>query len=341
MKLTALLNKIADNKDLTADEAAQAFNAIMSGDVSAEEMAAFLTSLRTKGETTEELLGAVSTMREKSNKVKAPVNAIDIVGTGGDSLGTVNISTMTALTIAGAGQTVAKHGSRAFSSRSGAGDVLEVLGVNMAAPIPVVERAISEAHIGFLMAPLYHPAMRYVQPIRVKLGIRTIFNLCGPMTNPAGVKHYLIGCYDTKWAKPMAEILKHFGAKHAWIVRGGDGMDELTTTTTSEVTELKNGKIRRFIFDPKDYGVPYAKLDDLIGGSPAENGEVIADVLSGSQKGAVYDIVTMNAGVALYIAGKAKDIAEGIALAKQSIDSGKAKEALNKLIQITNDMELS
>lgn len=341
MKLTALLNKIADNKNLTTDEAAQAFNAIMTGAVSAEEMAAFLTSLRTKGETTEELLGAVSTMREKSNKVKAPIDAIDIVGTGGDGIGTVNISTMTALTVAGAGQTVAKHGSRAFSSQSGAGDVLEILGVNMAAPIPVVEQAIANANIGFLMAPLYHPAMRYVQPIRVKLGIRTIFNLVGPMTNPASVKHMLVGCYDTKWAKPMADILKHYGVEHAWIVRGDDGMDELTTTTTTHVTELKNGVISEFIFDPQDYGIAYANLSNLIGGSPAHNGEVILDILGGMQKGAIYDIVILNAGVALYIGGKASSVADGIELAKQSIDSGKAKEALNKLIKITNDVELS
>ncbi|MFV0322285.1 MAG: anthranilate phosphoribosyltransferase, partial [Alphaproteobacteria bacterium] len=214
-------------------------------------------------------------------------------------------------------------------------------GVNMAAPIPVVEQAIANANIGFLMAPLYHPAMRYVQPIRVKLGIRTIFNLVGPMTNPASVKHMLVGCYDTKWAKPMADILKHYGVEHAWIVRGDDGMDELTTTTTTHVTELKNGVISEFIFDPQDYGIAYANLSNLIGGSPAHNGEVILDILGGMQKGAIYDIVILNAGVALYIGGKASSVADGIELAKQSIDSGKAKEALNKLIKITNDVELS
>ncbi|MFV0431072.1 MAG: anthranilate phosphoribosyltransferase [Alphaproteobacteria bacterium] len=339
MKLNALLNKIASKNDLTTDEAKDAFAAIMSGNVSPEEIAAFLMGLRVKGESIEEISAAVAIMREKSNKVKAPQGAIDIVGTGGDGTNTVNISTMTALTVAGAGVTVAKHGNKALSSRSGAADVLNILGVNMDAPIPIVEKSIEQAHIGFMLAPLYHPAMKYVQPIRMQLGIRTLFNLCGPMTNPANVTRLLVGTYDKSWAKPMAEVYKNFGAKHVWVVHGDDGMDEITTTTTSHIVELKDGMIREFELDPKDYGIAYASIDDLKGGEPEANGQIIRKILNGEQKGPIYDIVALNAAAALYIAGQADNLAKGLTLAQDSIGSGKALAALEQLIKITNILE--
>lgn len=339
MKITSTLNKIAAQQALTEFEAIDVFEAIMTGQVSNEEMAAFLMGLRTRGETVEELLGAVTIMRQKSNKVKAPEDAIDIVGTGGDDIGTVNISTLTSLIVAGAGATVAKHGSKAFSSSSGAGDVLASLGVNMDAPIKVVEKAICEAKVGFMLAPLYHPAMRYVQPIRQQLGLRTIFNFCGPMTNPASVKRLLVGSFDKKWLVPMANILKHFGAEHAWIVRGNDGIDELTLTTTSHIVELKNGEINEFTFDPKDYGFDYVDISALLGGGPEHNAKIIRHILEGKQKDAVYDVALLNAGAALYIAGKAQDIALGIKMAEQSVEKGKALEALESLIKITKEDE--
>ncbi len=335
MKITAILNKIADQKNLNQQEAIDVFESIMTGLVSKEEMAAFLMGLRTRGETEEELLGAVSIMRKKSNKVKAPKDAIDIVGTGGDDFGTVNISTLSAFIAAGAGAVVAKHGSKAFSSKSGAGDVLNSLGVNMDAPIDTVEKAIHKAGIGFMLAPLYHPAMRHVQPIRQQLGLRTIFNFCGPMTNPANVKRLLVGSFDKKWQLPMIKILQHFGAEHVWVVRGNDGMDELTLTTTSQVIELKDGKIKEFIFDPKSYGFDYVDISKIQGGGPDENAKILRAVLEGKQKDAVYHVALLNAAAALYISGKALNVEDGLNKAQKSIDQGKALQALESLIIIT------
>ncbi len=334
-----MLNKIADQKKLSQKEAIEVFEAIMTGLVSKEEMAAFLMGLRTRGETEEELLGAVTIMRQKSNKVKAPSDVVDIVGTGGDDFGTVNISTLAALITAGAGAIVAKHGSKAFSSKSGAGDVLSSLGVNMDAPIEIVEKAIAKVGISFMLAPLYHPAMRHVQPIRQQLGLRTIFNFCGPMTNPANAKRLLVGSFDSRWQRPMVNILKHFGAEHVWVVRGNDGMDELTLTTTSHVVELKDGKIREFTFDPKDYGFDYVDMSEIQGGGPDENAKILRAVLTGEQKGAVYNVAVLNAAAALYIAGKVSDIHQGLAAAKNSIEQGKALQALEGLIEITKGSE--
>ncbi len=337
MKITSALNKIASQQALTKQEATHVFETIITGQTSYEEVAAFLMGLRTRGETIEELLAAVTIMREKSNKVKAPSDAIDIVGTGGDHVGTVNISTLASFIVAGAGVTVAKHGSRAFSSSSGAGDVLASLGVNMDASIKIVEKAINTIGIGFMLAPLYHPAMRYVQPIRQQLGLRTIFNFCGPMTNPANVKKLLVGSFDKKWLIPMAETLKNFDVEHAWVVRGDDGIDELTLTTTSHIVELKNGEINEFTLDPKDYGFDYVDISELLGGGPDENAQIIRHILEGHQKDAVYNVALLNAAAALYISGKVQDIPQGLDKAQQSLEQGKALKALEDLIHVTKE----
>ena len=323
--------KVFGNKTLSKNEASKAFDIMMSGDATPAQISAFLSALRLRGETVEEIIGAAEAMRKKMTHVNAPNNAIDIVGTGGDTHGTFNISTATALVVAGTGVPVAKHGNRAFSSLSGAADVLAALGVDLEAKKERVEKSIVEAKIGFLMAPIYHSAMRHVGPTRAEIGIRTIFNILGPMCNPASVKYLLVGTYDLKWLVPMAETLSGLGIRRAWVVHGNDGMDELTTTGTSQIAQLADGNISTSEIGPRDAGLPLTNIDNLKGGSPEENAQAIRDLLEGA-KGPYRDIVLFNSSAALVVAEKAANLKEGVEVAADSIDSGQAKDALTNLL---------
>jgi anthranilate phosphoribosyltransferase len=331
--LKPFLAIVAEGKTLTEAEAEAAFDVMMSGDATASQIGGFLMALRLRGETVEEITGAVRTMRDKSVKIKAPSGAIDVVGTGGDSHGTYNVSTATALVVAGCGVPVAKHGNRAASSKSGAADVLGTLGVDLEASPEAVQRSIAEAGIGFMMAPIYHSAMRHVGPARVEMGIRTIFNLLGPMSNPATVTRLLVGTFAEHWIEPMAQVLGKLGAERVWVVHGSDGMDELTTTGSSKVAELKDGEVRVFEVSPRDAGLPTAKLEDLKGGSPVQNAEAIGSLLGGAP-GPFRDIVLFNAAAALVVAGSAGDLREGAAVAARSIDEGAARSALERMLTI-------
>lgn len=329
-----LLAKVADGNALSEQEAERAFDIMMSGDATPSQMGGFLIALRVRGETIEEITGAVRVMRAKAIHVTAPDGAMDIVGTGGDASGTYNISTATALVVAGCGVPVAKHGNRAASSKSGAADVLSALGVDIEADFDKIEQAIHEANIGFMMAQRHHGAMRNVGPTRVELGTRTIFNILGPLSNPASVKRLLVGCFSRHWIEPMAQVLGKLGAERAWVVHGSDGLDELTTTGPSYVVEYKNGAVSAFEITPGDAGLPEAKPEDLKGGAPEENAVALRGVLDGDT-GAYRDIVVYNAAAALVVAGKAADLREGAKIAADSIDSGKARAALEKLVSIT------
>ena len=327
--------KVADGLSLTINEAENAFKTIMSGDATPSQIGGFLMALRVRGETVDELTGAARAMRAKALQIKAPKNAIDVVGTGGDGTGTYNISTGAALVVAACGIPVAKHGNRALSSKSGAADTLAALGVNNDADFDLVKKSIWEANIGFLMAPRHHSAMRHVAGARVELATRTIFNLLGPICNPSGVKRQLTGVYDKKWVRPIAETLKKLGSERAWVMHGSDGTDELTTTGSTYVSELKNGKITNFEVYPEDAGLPRTKLKNLKGGSALYNAEAIRLMLKGKPS-AYRDIVIFNAAAALMIAGKAKFLKEGALIAAEAIDNGTAKSTLDKLVKITN-----
>ncbi len=330
----ALLSKLALGQRLSEGEAALAFDRMMSGDATPAQMGGFLMALRVRGETVEEITGAARSMRAKALRIDAPPGAIDTVGTGGDGAGTFNISTAASLVVAGCGVPVAKHGNRAFSSRSGAADILAALGVNIDAEPSVVGRAMVEAGIGFLMAPRYHSAMRHVGPTRVELGTRTIFNLLGPLSNPAGAKRQLVGVFAPNWVRPIAEVLAKLGSERAWVVHG-DGLDELTTTGTTLVAELKDGKVASFEVTPEDAGLPRATLDDIKGGDPAANAAQLTLLLDG-RRGPLRDIVLLNSAAALIVAGRARDLRRGVDQAAEAIDEGKARRVLEKLVAITN-----
>jgi anthranilate phosphoribosyltransferase len=332
-----LLARLAVGERLSEVDSAAAFDAMMSGDATPSQMGAFLMALRMRGETVEEITGAARTMRAKALPIDAPKGAIDTVGTGGDNAGTFNISTAAAIVVAGAGVPVAKHGNRNFSSKSGSADILAALGVNLDAGVGAVQRAMREAGIGFLMAPKYHSATRHVGPTRAELGTRTIFNLLGPISNPAGAKRQLVGVFAPAWVRPIAEVLGKLGSERAWVVHG-DGLDELTTTGVSFVAELKDGKVDAFEVTPEQAGLKRASLAALKGGEPAENAAKLRALLEG-EEGALRDIVLLNAAAALIIAGKAQDLRAGVALAAKSIQSGAAKAALDKLVAITNTPE--
>jgi anthranilate phosphoribosyltransferase len=329
------LAKIATGARLSAEEARQSFDAMLSGEVTPAQMGGFLMALRVRGESVEELTGAVTAMRAKMLRVEAPAGAIDIVGTGGDGHGSYNVSTVAALIVAGCGTHVAKHGNRAASSRSGASDVLTALGVKIGIPAESVAACIQQAGVGFMMAQTHHAAMRHVGAARVELGTRTIFNLLGPLSNPAGVKHQLLGVFSREWLQPLAEVLRALGSQRVWLVHGSDGLDEITTTGATHVVELDKGAIRAFDITPEDCGVARAKLADLKGGDPAHNAAALRAVLDGAP-GAYRDIAVANSAAALVVAGCALDLKEGALLAQQSIDSGRARAALDKLIVVSN-----
>jgi anthranilate phosphoribosyltransferase len=334
----ALIAKTATGASLTRAEAASAFDRMMSGEATPSQMGGLLMALRVRGETVDEITGAVTTMRAKMLGVKAPPDAIDVVGTGGDASGSFNISTCAAFIVAGAGVPVAKHGNRALSSKSGAADVLQALGVKIDLTPEQVGACIREAGIGFMFAPAHHPAMKNVGPTRVELGTRTIFNLLGPLSNPASVKRQMIGAFSKQWIEPMAQVLKNLGSDCVWVVHGSDGLDEITTSGPTSVAALENGKIRTFEIAPEDAGVKRVKPDALRGGSADDNAKSLLDVLRG-KPGAFRDVAVLNAAAALIVAGKAKDLKDGAALAAKSIDSGEAEGRLNRLVKVSNAVE--
>jgi anthranilate phosphoribosyltransferase len=330
----SLLGVIAEGRTLSVADARLGFEVMMAGNATPSQMGAFLLALRVRGETVDEITGAAQALRARMTAITAPPDAIDTVGTGGDAVGTYNVSTCTALVVAGAGVKVAKHGNRAFSSRSGAADVLAALGVNIDCPMPAIEQAIAEAGVGFMMAPRHHAAMRHVAGTRVELGTRTIFNLVGPISNPASVRRQLVGVFDRKWLEPIARTLGNLGSVHAWVVHGADGLDEITTTGPTHVAELRDGQVRLFEVMPEDAGLTRARLDELKGGTPQQNAEAIGGVLA-NRPGPFRDIVLLNAAAALVIAGKAANLRDGAALAARSIESGAARTALERLVAIS------
>lgn len=333
--LKAFIGKVATGDPLSREEARAAFDILMSGEATPSQIGGFLMALRVRGETVEEIAGAVSTMRAKMLPVVAPAGAMDIVGTGGDGLGTYNISTLAALIVAGAGVPVAKHGNRALSSKSGTADALTALGVKLDIPPQSIARCIAEAGIGFMFAQVHHAAMRHVGPSRVELGTRTIFNLLGPLSNPAGAKRQLLGVFSPHWLEPVAEVMRDLGSECVWVVHG-DGMDEITTTGVTKVTALQNGQIRSFELSPEDFGVGRATINELKGGDGEVNARALRAVLGGARN-AYRDIALCNAAASLVIAGKAADVLEGMILATQSLDSGNASAVLDRLVAVSNE----
>jgi len=334
-ELKPLIARVANGESLNREEARQAFDILMSGEATPSQIGGFLMALRVRGETVDEIVGAVSSMRARMLPVSAPEHAVDIVGTGGDGLGTYNISTLAAIIVAGTGLPVAKHGNKALSSKSGTADALSALGVKLDIGPELISRCINEAGLGFMFAQLHHSAMRHVGPTRVELGTRTIFNLLGPLSNPAGAKRQLLGVFSPRWLQPIAEVLRDLGSESIWVVHG-DGMDEITTTGVTHVAALENGKIRTFDLTPKDFGVSSATIDDLKGGDGIFNANALRGVLSG-HKNAYRDVSLCNAAAALVVAGKAETLSEGMKIASASLDEGKAAAALDKLVAVSNE----
>jgi anthranilate phosphoribosyltransferase len=335
MDLKALIGHAATGAVLTREQAATAFDLMMSGEATPSQMGGLLMALRVRGETIDEITGAVSAMRSKMLRVTAPPNAIDVVGTGGDASGSYNISTCAAFIVAGAGVPVAKHGNRALSSRSGAADVLNALGVRIDVPPDHISRCIAQAGIGFMFAPAHHPAMRHVGPTRVELGTRTIFNLLGPLSNPAGVKRQMVGVFSKQWVEPLAHVLKNLGSERAFVVHGSDGLDEITIAGPTAIASLVNGEVKIFDITPEEVGLKRAKADELRGGDAEHNANALLAVLKG-QRGAYRDVAQLNAAAALVVAGKAADLKGGLALAAKSIDSGAAEGALERLVVVSS-----
>jgi anthranilate phosphoribosyltransferase len=328
------LAKVATGASLAETEAERAFDVIMSGDATPAQIGGFLMALRVRGETVEEITGAVRIMREKALTLNAPAGSIDVVGTGGDAAGTFNISTGASLVVAACGVPVAKHGNKALSSKSGAADVLAALGVNVEAPMEAIELSMRQANFGFMMAPRHHSAMRHVAGPRVELGTRTIFNLIGPLSNPADAKRQLTGVFAREWIEPLAMVLGRLGSEKAWVMHGSDGLDELTTTGPSHVAELKDGKVTTFDITPEDAGLQRAKPEEIKGGTAEVNAEAVTALLSG-EPGHYRDIVLLNASAALIVADKAGDLKDGVRLAADAIDSGRARETLDTVIAIS------
>jgi anthranilate phosphoribosyltransferase len=329
------LNKVATGATLSRAEAEAAFDVMMSGEATPAQIGGFLMALRVRGETVEEISGAVATMRAKMLCVEAPAGAIDIVGTGGDGSGSFNISTASAFVAAGAGVRVAKHGNRALSSKSGAADVLGALGVRIDIGPEEIARCIASAGVGFMFAPAHHAAMRHVGPSRVELGTRTIFNLLGPLSNPAGVRRQLVGVFSDVWLEPVARVLGTLGSERVWVVHGSDGMDEITASGPTRVAALEDGRVRTFEIVPEDVGLPRHPASAVAGGSAETNAAALRAVLDG-ERGAYRDTVLLNAGAALVVAGKAATLKEGVDLAARSIDQGRAAAVLARLVAESN-----
>ncbi len=335
MEIKAALGKIAARQDLTGEEMRGVMNIIMSGEATPSQIGAFLMGMRVKGESVGEIAAAVSILREKMVKVDAPEDVVDIVGTGGDGAETLNISTATALVVAAAGVPVAKHGNRALSSKSGASDVLQALGVRIDLAPEQISRCIKEAGIGFMFAPAHHPAMKHVGPSRAEIGTRTMFNLLGPQSNPAGARRYMLGVYAKNWVEPVAAALLANRAISAWVVHGDGGLDELSTTGPSFVASIKGGNLTSFEVTPEDAGLKRASLADLKGADPAYNAARLRAVLDGARD-PYRDVVLLNSAAAFIVAGRADTLRLGAQLAAQEIDSGRAKATLEKLVSVSN-----
>jgi len=334
--LKSIIGKVATGATLSREEAASAFDSMMSGEATPSQMGGLLMALRVRGETVDEITGAVSAMRSKMLRVAAPPDAIDIVGTGGDGSGSVNVSTCAAFIVAGAGVPVAKHGNRALSSRSGAADVLSSLGVKIDIKPEQVARCVKEAGIGFMFAPSHHPATKNVGPTRAELATRTIFNLLGPLSNPAGVKRQMVGVFSRQWVQPLAQVLKNLGSESIWVVHGSDGLDEITLTGPTFVAALENGHIRTFEVTPEDAGLSPCGSEALRGGDADVNAVGLQSVLNGKPS-AYRDVALLNAAAALIVAGRAKTLKDGVTLGAKSLDSGAAAERLKHLIAVSNN----
>jgi anthranilate phosphoribosyltransferase len=333
--LKSIIGKVATGATLSREEAASAFDSMMSGEATPSQMGGLMMALRVRGETVDEITGAVSVMRAKMLRVEAPADAVDIVGTGGDGSGSVNVSTCASFIVAGAGVPVAKHGNRALSSRSGAADVLAALGVKIDLKPEEVGRCVKEAGIGFMFAPAHHPAMKNVGPTRVELATRTIFNLLGPLSNPAGVKRQMVGVFSRQWVEPLAQVLKNLGSEAAWVVHGSDGLDEITLTGPTFVAALENGTIRTFEVSPDEADLPRCGNDGLKGGDAAANAIALMSVLDGMPS-PYRDVALLNAAAALLVAGRAKTLKEGVAIGRDALDSGAAAARLKELIAVSN-----
>lgn len=330
-----LISKAAEGA-LSGADAQEAFEILFNGDATPSQIGGFLMALRTRGETVDEYSAAAAVMRAKCNPVAAPVGAMDIVGTGGDGKGTLNISTATAFVVAGAGVPVAKHGNRNLSSKSGAADALSMMGVNVMLGARHVQEALDDIGICFMMAPMHHPAMAHVGPVRAELGTRTIFNILGPLTNPAGVKRQLTGAFKRDLIRPMAETLQSLGSEAAWLVHGSDGTDELSIAGVSWVAALENGAIREFEIHPEDFGLPQHPFEAILGGSPEHNADAMRALFKGEES-AYRDAVLLNAAAALVVAGKTESKTEAVEMAKESIDSGAAMDKITKLAKLTSE----
>ncbi len=330
------IETIVKGNNLSMSEMVDVMDEIMTGKATSSQIGSFITGLRMKGETVEEITGAVTVMRQKAAKIHTNGDVVDTCGTGGDGLHTFNISTISAFVAAGAGVKVAKHGNRSVSSKCGSADLLMGLGVNIEAPIEIVERCIEEIGIGFLFAPMLHPAMKHAIGPRREIGIRTIFNILGPLTNPAGAKFQLIGVYDPDLTEPMANVLKNLGTIRAFVVHGEEGLDEISISGKTKITELRNKKISTYFISPENFGLKKGILEDICGGSMDENVILALDVLSGKEQQARRDIVLLNAAFVLQAAGVTEDITEAVKLSAQSIDSGAAMKKLEGMRAITN-----
>jgi len=335
MDLKSLIGKAANGQALTREEARAAFDVLMSGEATPSQIGGFLMALRVRGETVDEITGAVEIMREKMTPVVAPADAIDIVGTGGDASGSYNISTCAAFVTAGTGLKIAKHGNRALSSKSGSADVLMALGIKIDLTPDQISHCISEAGCGFMFAPAHHSSMKHVGPSRVELGTRTIFNLLGPLSNPAGVKRQVTGVFAKAWVEPLAHVLNNLGSERAWICHGEGGFDEIVPSGTTWIAELKDGKVTSIEIKPEDVGIARSSAADLKGGDAAQNAEALRGVLEG-KKNTFRDAAVMTAAAALLVADKAKDLKEGVAQAQKSIDGGGARGVLEKLVKVSN-----
>ena len=328
------LAKAATGAALTRDEARAAFDALLSGEVTPAQAGGFLMALRVRGEALDEIAGAASAMRARMLTVQAPQGAIDIVGTGGDHSGSYNISTIASLIVAACGVPVAKHGNRAASSKSGAADVLSALGVGLGLEPAALERCLAEAQVCFMFAQTHHASMRHVAPFRVELGTRTIFNLLGPLSNPARVKRQLLGVFSGAWAEPLTRVLKELGSDRVWTVHGSDGLDEITTTGPTQVVALEDGEVRHFTISPQDFGIALARPEDLKGADPEHNAAALRAVLDGART-PYRDIALLNAGAALVVAGAASDLRDGVERAGQAVDSGAARATLQRLVAVS------
>ena len=330
------ISKVVDGDDLSQEEAAATMSEIMSGNATDAQIASFITALRLKGETVDEITGCARIMREKVTKIKTRADLlVDTCGTGGDGAHTFNISTTAALVAAGAGLHIAKHGNRSVSSKSGSADVLKALGVNIEADVDTVAKCVDEVGIGFLFAPMFHPAMKYAIGPRREIGIRTIFNILGPLTNPAGAQVQVLGVYDAALTEPIARVLRNLGSKHVFVVHGSDGLDEITITGKTYVAEMVDGQVRSFTIDPEDFAMSKSDISSLMGGTAEENARITLSILKG-EKSPKRDIVLLNSAATIMASGKAANLIEGIPLAAESIDSGKALEKLELLKKVSN-----